>query len=144
MNRVILLLTAFFLFFYSCFLYAKNSQEAVTEKKMAIDFLNTAVNEKDFAKASAYLSPYYKQHNPDAIKNAGGLKDFIVFLKKNYPKAHTEIKQIYRDCDSDTVILLVHSIREPGTEGRIIVNIFKFVRGKINERWEVAQDINKS
>src|SRR5688572_17944036 len=106
MNRVILLVTAFYLIFYSCFLYAKNTQKVVAEEKLAIDFLNAAVNEKDFAKASTYLSPHYKQHNPDAIKNADGLKDFIVFLKTNYPKAHTDIKQIYIDCDSDTVILL--------------------------------------
>ena len=41
----------------------------------------------------------------------------------------------------DYVILHVHNVREPGTRGRAIIDIFKFENGKIVEHWDVAQDI---
>jgi predicted SnoaL-like aldol condensation-catalyzing enzyme len=39
------------------------------------------------------------------------------------------------------VILHVHSVREKGTRGRAIVDIFKLENAKIVEHWDVAQDI---
>ena len=41
----------------------------------------------------------------------------------------------------DTVILHVHSVREPGTRGRAIVDIFRLEKGKIVEHWDVIQDV---
>jgi predicted SnoaL-like aldol condensation-catalyzing enzyme len=108
-------------------------------KRTAIAFLEAVVNEKNFDKASAYLRSNYQQHNPEKPVGANSLKKFVEFLKSTYPNAHTTIKQVY--ADGDSVILFVHSVREPGTKGRAIVNIFKLKQNKIQQRWEVAQDI---
>ena len=43
--------------------------------------------------------------------------------------------------EGDYVILHVHAVREPGTRGRAIVDIFRLEDGKIVEHWDVAQDI---
>ncbi len=43
--------------------------------------------------------------------------------------------------DGDYVILHVHAVREPGSRGRAIVDIFKLENGKIVEHWDVVQDI---
>ena len=43
--------------------------------------------------------------------------------------------------DGDFVILHCHSVREPGTPGRAVVDIFKLENGKVVEHWDVIQDI---
>lgn len=39
--------------------------------------------------------------------------------------------------DGDYVIVHVHAVREPGTRGSAIVDIFKLENGKIVEHWDV-------
>ena len=43
--------------------------------------------------------------------------------------------------DGDYVILHVHAVREPGTRGVAIVDIFKLENGKIVEHGDVVQPI---
>jgi predicted SnoaL-like aldol condensation-catalyzing enzyme len=43
--------------------------------------------------------------------------------------------------DGDYVILHVHAVREPGTRGNAIVDIFRLEDGKIVEHWDVVQPI---
>jgi predicted SnoaL-like aldol condensation-catalyzing enzyme len=57
------------------------------------------------------------------------------------PPAHAadEIKRVF--ADGDYVILHVHAVREPGTRGVAVVDIFKLENGKIVEHWDVVQPI---
>jgi predicted SnoaL-like aldol condensation-catalyzing enzyme len=43
--------------------------------------------------------------------------------------------------DGDYVVLHVHAVREPGTNGNAIVDIFKLENGKIVEHWDVVQPV---
>jgi hypothetical protein len=43
--------------------------------------------------------------------------------------------------DGDYVIVHVHAVREPGTRGNAIVDIFKLENGKVVEHWDVIQPI---
>ncbi|WP_245480397.1 nuclear transport factor 2 family protein [Neorhizobium sp. NCHU2750] len=99
-------------------------------KEIVLDFYEKALNQKDFAAASIYLGKY-TQHNPNAADGPEGLKGFLNFLKEKYPQSHSEIKQVFTD--GDYVILHVHTIREPGTRGNAIVDIFRLKDGKIEE-----------
>jgi predicted SnoaL-like aldol condensation-catalyzing enzyme len=108
-------------------------------KKKVVDFYEQAINRKDFAAASKYLGARYTQHNPVAADGPEGLKAFIQFLRDKFPDAKSEIKRVF--ADGDFVILHVHAVREPGTRGRAIVDIFRLEGGKIIEHWDVAQDI---
>ena len=81
----------------------------------------------------------YKQHNPLVADRPEGLKEFIEFLKKNFPDARSEIKRVL--ADGDYVILHVHSIRPPNMRGRAIVEIFRLENGTIDEHWDVIQEI---
>jgi predicted SnoaL-like aldol condensation-catalyzing enzyme len=110
-----------------------------TNKKMVVEFYEKAINEKDFDAASKYLGSRYTQHNPGAVDGPEGLKGFLQFLKKSFPNSRTEIKRVF--ADGDYVILHAHSVREPGTLGRAVMDIFKVENGRIVEHWDVVQDI---
>jgi predicted SnoaL-like aldol condensation-catalyzing enzyme len=108
-------------------------------KQAVIEFYEKALNQKDFEAASRYIGNRYTQHNPTAPDGPQGLKGFIAFLRDKFPQSHSEIKRAF--ADGDYVILHVHSVREPGTRGRAIVDIFKLEDGKVVEHWDVTQEI---
>jgi predicted SnoaL-like aldol condensation-catalyzing enzyme len=108
-------------------------------KKTVLEFYEAGLNKKDFEAASKYFGPKYIQHNPGAPDGIEGFKTFVNFLRSKFPNSHSEIKKTF--ADGDFVILHVHAVREPGTLGRAIVDIFRLEDGKIVEHWDVAQDI---
>src|SRR6266700_3071208 len=108
-------------------------------KKTVLEFYEAGLNKKDFEAAAKYFGPKYIQHNPGAPDGIEGFKTFVNFLKEKFPQSHSEIKKVF--ADGDHVILHVHAVREPGTRGRAIVDIFRLENGKIVEHWDVAQDI---
>jgi predicted SnoaL-like aldol condensation-catalyzing enzyme len=97
------------------------------------------LNQKDFDAASKYLGPRYTQHNPSAADGPEGLKGFVAFLKDKFPNNRSEIKRMF--ADGDYVIVHVHAVREPGTRGNAIIDIFKLENGKVVEHWDVVQPI---
>ena len=119
--------------------YADHHSQQEINKQKVIEFYDQAINQKNFEAASQYLGDHYTQHNPTAADGPEGLKAFIQYLRDNYPKAHSDIIRIF--AEGDFVILHVHSIREPGTRGRAIFDLFKLENGKIVEHWDAVQDI---
>jgi predicted SnoaL-like aldol condensation-catalyzing enzyme len=117
---------------------AQTAQEKANEKTVR-DFYQAAINEKDFEKSAKFLGNRYTQHNPTAADGPEGLKAFLAFLRDKFPQSKSEVKRAF--AQDDYVILHVHSVREPGTRGRAIVDIFKLEKGKVVEHWDVVQDI---
>src|ERR1043165_7121363 len=118
---------------------AARAQNTEANKKTVVEFYNKALNDKDFEAASRYLGSRYTQHNPVAADGPEGLEGFLGFLRDKFPQSRSEIKRVF--AEGDYVILHVHAVREPGTRGRAIVDIFRLENGKIVEHWDVAQDI---
>jgi len=108
-------------------------------RKTVLEFYEAGLNKKDFDAAAKYFGPKYIQHNPGAPDGIEGFKTFVNFLRSKFPNSHSEIRRVF--ADGDHVILHVHAVREPGTLGRAIVDIFRLEDGKIVEHWDVAQDI---
>src|SRR5258708_37644717 len=113
--------------------------DLAANKQAVVAFYEAAINQKDFVAASQYLGPRYTQHNPGAKDGPEGLKGFLAFLREKFPQSHSDIKRVF--ADGDFVILHVHAVREPGTRGAAIVDIFKLEDGKIVEHWDVRQDV---
>ena len=118
---------------------AADAKQMEENKKTVAALYDAVLNQKDFDKASQYLGPRYTQHNPTAPDGPEGLKGFINFLREKFPNGHSEIKRIF--ADGDYVIVHVHAVREPGTRGNAIVDIFKLENGKVVEHWDVIQPV---
>ena len=118
---------------------ATDAATAEANKKAVLEFYEAGLNKKDFEAAAKYFGPKYIQHNPGAPDGIEGFKAFLAFLREKFPNSKSEIKRVF--AEGDFVILHVHAVREPGTRGRAIVDIFRLEDGKIVEHWDVAQDI---
>ena len=115
------------------------STQEEANRKAVLAFYEKGLNQKDVDAALAYVGDRYTQHNPNAADGPEGFRKFIGFLREKFPNSHSEIKRSF--VDGDYVILHVHAVREPGTNGNAIVDIFKLENGKIVEHWDVVQPI---
>ena len=114
--------------------------DPAANKKNVVAFYEKAINDKDFDAAAKYLGPRYIQHNPNAADGPEGFKGFVEFLKAKFPQSKSEVKRVFTD--GDYVIVHVHAVREPGTRGSAIIDIFRLdSNGKIVEHWDVVQPI---
>ena len=64
---------------------------------------------------------------------------FWASCARKFPASRSEVKRVF--AEGDYVILHVHAVREPGTRGSAIVDIFKLEGGKIVEHWDVVQPV---
>ncbi len=118
---------------------AQDRAREARNKEAVLGFYEKGLNQKDAEAALKYVGARYTQHNPNAADGPDGFRKFIGFLKEKFPNSHSEIKQVF--ADGDFVILHVHAVREPGTRGNAIIDIFKLDDGKIVEHWDVVQPI---
>ncbi|MBR0788000.1 nuclear transport factor 2 family protein [Bradyrhizobium manausense] len=115
------------------------SPQEEANRKAVLAFYERGLNQKDVDAALAYVGDRYVQHNPNAADGPEGFRKFIGFLREKFPNSHSEIKRSF--VDGDYVILHVNAVREPGTKGNAIVDIFRLENGKIVEHWDVVQPI---
>jgi len=108
-------------------------------KRTVLDFYDKALNKKDFAAAAQHFGPRYIQHNPSAPDGIEGFRGFVQFIKDKFPNSRSEFKRTF--AEGDYVIVHVHAVREPGTRGSAIIDIFRLENGKIVEHWDVVQPI---
>ena len=135
--------TAATLFLAACAPMGAGKQGATAQqeanRQAVLAFYEKGLNQKDADAALQYVGSRYVQHNPTAADGPEGFRKFIGFLKEKFPNSKSEIKRAL--VDGDYVILHVHAVREPGTRGNAIIDIFKLENGKIVEHWDVVQPI---
>jgi predicted SnoaL-like aldol condensation-catalyzing enzyme len=120
--------------------HAADDARLERNKKAVLDFYDKGLNLKDYDAASKHFGATYIQHNPIAADGPEGFKAFVEFLKSKFPQSRSEVKRVF--ADGDYVILHVHAVREPGTRGAAIVDIFRLdSSGKIVEHWDVRQEV---
>ncbi len=115
------------------------SAQAETNKNIVKDVLNKAFNEKNAQAAAEHLTDRYIQHNPQVPTGKAGFLQALPGFFAAFPDLSWELKQIWADGD----YVITHSLYRftkdgPGTA---IVDIFRLKDGKLDEHWDVAQDI---
>jgi predicted SnoaL-like aldol condensation-catalyzing enzyme len=140
----VLLIAASFVFALgSTLAWAGDQTQVELNKKNVVEFCDKAFNQKDFEAAKVYFGPQFIDHNPaasgDGTKDVEGFKRFLDFLRDKFPQSHFEIKRVI--AVDDYVIVHSHGVRELGTRGRAIVDIFRLEGGKVVEHWDVVRDI---
>jgi predicted SnoaL-like aldol condensation-catalyzing enzyme len=118
---------------------AGNPAQLERNRRTVLDFYDKGLNQKDFEAASRHFGERYVQHNPNAADGPAGFKGFVQFLKDKFPQSRSEVKRTF--AEGDYVIVHVHAVREPGTRGNAIIDIFRLENGKIVEHWDVVQPI---
>jgi predicted SnoaL-like aldol condensation-catalyzing enzyme len=118
---------------------AQHTPQEQANIKAVLELYEKALNQHDFEGAAQHLGPRYIQHNPFAEDGAEGLKKFIEWRRQKFPQSKSVVKRAF--ADGDYVILHVHSVREPGTLGVAIVDIYRMENGKVVEHWDVIQDV---
>ena len=133
------ILCALILMAAGCASHPPASDRLEQNKRTVLDFYDKALNKKDFAAAAQHFGPRYIQHNPIAPDGIEGFRGFVQFIKDKFPNSRSEFKRTF--AEGDYVIVHVHAVREPGTRGSAIIDIFRLENGKIVEHWDVVQPI---
>jgi predicted SnoaL-like aldol condensation-catalyzing enzyme len=117
-----------------------DAQKMERNKKNVVAFYNAVLNDKDFEKAKTYVGATYIQHNPIGADGLPGIQGFINFLREKFPNNKSEIKRVF--AEGNYVIVHVHAVREPGTRGNAIFDLFRLDDdGKVLEHWDAVQPI---
>ena len=114
---------------------------ATTEsnKDLVKKLLDTAFNKKDVNAAAEMLTDRYIQHNPGVPTGKAGFLQAIPHFYEQFPKLSFELKHIWADGD----YVITHSLYKfvPEGNGMAIVDIFRVKDGKVDEHWDVMQEI---
>ena len=125
----------------ACATHSAKSPTASAEanRQAVLAFYEKGLNQKDADAALQYVGDRYVQHNPNAADGREGFRQYVAMLREKFPQSHSEIQRSF--VDGDYVILHVHAVRDPGTRGNAIVDIFRLENGKIAEHWDVTQPV---
>jgi predicted SnoaL-like aldol condensation-catalyzing enzyme len=119
--------------------HAQDTAHLEENKAIVVDFYNKALNDKDIDAAIAMMGPTYTQHNARIADGKEGFRQFFTAFKQKYPESRSKIVRVF--AEGDYVILHVHMVREPGTRGEAVMDIFRLDGGKLVEHWDVLQQI---
>ena len=119
--------------------YADEPTQTEKNKATVVAFYNKALNDKDVEAAVALMGPTYTQHNAQIADGKEGFRQFFAAFNQKHPQSHSSIVRVF--ADGDYVILHVHLVREPGTPGEAVMDIFLLDKGKLVEHWDVLQPI---
>jgi predicted SnoaL-like aldol condensation-catalyzing enzyme len=108
-------------------------------KALVKDLLHKIFVAKDIPAAAELLTDRYIQHAPNMPTGKAGFQQKLPEFHAAYPNFTAEIKNIW--AEGDYVIVFSHYRFTPEDRGTASVDIFRIQDGKIDEHWDVAQEI---
>lgn len=108
-------------------------------KELVQRLLQTAFNEKNVNAAAELLTERYIQHNPNVPTGKAGFFQAIPGFYSMFPDLKWTLKKIWTE--EDFVIVHSHYQFVKTGNGSAVVDIFRVKDGKVDEHWDVMQDI---
>ncbi len=117
----------------------RSARSEETNRKIAVNFYNLALNDKKPDAAMKYIADNFKQHSVLVEDGYTGLQKFLEWVRTEQPKLHADITRVF--ADGDYVVLDVRMIRHPGDRVLAIAEIYRLQDGKLAEHWDRIQEI---
>jgi predicted SnoaL-like aldol condensation-catalyzing enzyme len=108
-------------------------------KVLVMKLLTKAFKDKDVNAAAALLTDRYIQHNPQVPTGREGFIKGITAFYQMFPDLSWELKRIW--AEGDFVITHSHYHFTKQGNGSAVVDIFRVQDGKVDEHWDVIQEI---
>lgn len=111
-------------------------------KKVVVDFYQTAFDGNPEKAVADHLGPMYIQHNPQAPDGPEAFIGFVKWLRGEFPNLRLQIKRVI--AEGDIVVTHSHLDLDPGNPdnpGRALADYFRLEDGKVVEHWDVIQDV---
>lgn len=118
---------------------AGGAHTAEANKALVVSFYDRLLNHGDLSVIDRSVRPDYIQHDPQSADGRAALRQFVIGLRAAHPREHNTIERAV--AAGDLVLLHVHAVLEPGTNGQAIAEIFRVQDGRIAEHWDVKQDV---
>jgi predicted SnoaL-like aldol condensation-catalyzing enzyme len=118
----------------------RNLAQETRNKEIATRYFYTFYNDKDMVKSREMMTPDFKNHHPGA---GAGADATIAAIRTNlfqqYPDFKVSIKRIA--ADGDLVWIQCYTQDTPNDRGKMSMDIFRILNGKVAEHWDIIQTI---
>ena len=108
-------------------------------KESAVAFIRLASSGNVKEAYSRFVAPGFKHHNPYYEESREALMKGMEENARQNPNQVFEVKRIIGD--DEYVVVHSHVRQNPNERGVVVVHIFKFDNGRIEELWEVGQPV---
>lgn len=113
-------------------------QQEQDNLKIVLAFYDEAFGQHDITAVDRYISPNYIQHNPKVADGKQSLVDFLIPFNAIKVRGPVDIRRTAVNGD----LVWLH-LKTTGFNGEplAIIDIFRVKDGKIEEHWDVIQEI---
>lgn len=108
-------------------------------KEIATDFLKLCASGKAHIAFPKYISSGFKHHNIHFKGDAESLMTAMDENAKQFPDKAISIINIVQD--KNIVVIHSHVVHHKKEAGYALVHIFRFENDKIDELWDLAQEV---
>ncbi len=136
-----------FLALSSCSFVKTERSNTEFNKKLVIQFYESALFQRNTDAIDEYIGEKYIQHNPNVADGKEALRTLIKSMPKRLKSDGPPGEIVRAIAENDLVVLHVRQYGWPGPNGGALVDIFRVEKGKIVEHWDVIQavpDISKN
>jgi predicted SnoaL-like aldol condensation-catalyzing enzyme len=112
----------------------------MTQREIAIDFLQTCALKSPKEAFAKYTNPNFKHHNQYYPGDRDSLMNAMIDVDREQPNKSFTVKQVFEA--EDRVALYSQVIKEKMEIA--VLHIVRFENGKISEMWDLGQVIEKN